>query len=145
MKNNCSRFLRINKIFVISGNSVKRSMQVSQSRESSWTMNATCLSFGSLRIISRSFCSLFWLTFPCIEVILVTVWRTCDERGECHMIHVTQCHVMSWWMLGGTPLRIYRLSRRRVISDSHDPGNCLWGVSDDAERQRAHHKSQMEF
>ena len=130
-------------------------------REFSKKVNA---SVTKQRVIMNNECHMFiiWISSNHFKILLliilthfplhrchyrgfVTVWRTCDERGECHMTHVTQCHVMSWWMLGGTPLRIYRLSRRRVISDSHDPGNCLWTVSDDAERQRTHHKSQIEF
>ena len=59
------------------------------------------------------------------------------------MSHDT-CHAASREVMmnvGGTPLGVYRLSRR-VISDSRDPGNCL-RLSDDAERP--HPKSQIEF
>ena len=48
------------------------------------------------------------LTVPCIfsisVVIMMASWLCVTNMwrgGECHMTHVTQRHVMSWWMLGG--------------------------------------------
>ena len=48
---------------------------------------------------------------------------TCDGRGVSH----DTCHAASREVMmnvGGSPLGVYKLSRR-VISDYSDPGNCL--------------------